>query len=226
LDVTDGVDASGTKLQIYGCSTANKNQQWQLTGNDLGGLNIQWVNSTRCIDLTGGSQSAGAPLQIWTCQSTNNNQRWFNQYESSAPPANSPTIRLHSALQSAADRPLVVAAPSDQNNEPVGLIFEDEDNLGANWVYDGSDHLSSYNGEQCLDVTGGVDADGTKLQIYQCTPGNTNQQWVFNSNFSIQWKNHNKCIDLTDGNLDNQLQIWTCTSGNKNQQWRIGPIST
>lgn len=43
----------------------------------------------------------------------------------------------------------------------------------------------------------GKDADGTKLQVFACTAGNTNQQFVFNSNFSIQWKGHNKCVDLT-----------------------------
>jgi len=29
-DVTDGVDASGIKLQIYECSVRNKSQIWQL----------------------------------------------------------------------------------------------------------------------------------------------------------------------------------------------------
>jgi len=80
--------------------------------------------------------------------------------------------------------------------------------------------MVSWDGTVCLDVTGesefastvsfvenppcliillgidGVDADGTKLQVYFCTDGNTEQQWVFNSDFTIQWKDHNKCIDL------------------------------
>jgi hypothetical protein len=64
LDVTNGVDQSGTKLQIYGCSTANKNQQWQVTTGDSSIESVQWVNSTRCVDLTGGSQVAGTPVRL------------------------------------------------------------------------------------------------------------------------------------------------------------------
>lgn len=64
LDVTDGVDASGTKLQIFGCSTANKNQQWQVTTGDAGVEHVQWVNSTRCVDLTGGSQTSGTTVSV------------------------------------------------------------------------------------------------------------------------------------------------------------------
>ena len=30
LDVKDGVDAVGTRLQVYSCFTGNKNQMWQL----------------------------------------------------------------------------------------------------------------------------------------------------------------------------------------------------
>jgi hypothetical protein len=66
-----------------------------------------------------------------------------------------------------------------------------------------------------------VNADGTKLQIWDCTEGNTNQQFVVVSNAGglIQWVGTNKCIDLTNGAMaDNtQLQIWTCGIGNTNQ---------
>jgi hypothetical protein len=74
---------------------------------------------------------------------------------------------------------------------------------------------------ECIDVTGGVNADGTKLQIWTCTEGNTNQQWISVSDFTFQWSGTNKCIDLSDGKITdgNQLQIWTCDDRNANQQW-------
>ncbi len=33
----------------------------------------------------------------------------------------------------------------------------------------------------CLDLTNGVDADRTILQIWQCVPGNTNQIWSYSA---------------------------------------------
>jgi len=224
LDVTDGVDASGTKLQIYGCSTGNAHQMWQLTTGSATVESVKWVNSTRCVDLTGGSQASGTPLQIWTCQSDNTNQKWFGTYASYKPPSNAVSFRLHSGTQDVTDRQLVVLAESATNNQPVVIDYEDLDNSNYDWVYNGS-QLASSDGRQCLDVTDGVDADGTSLQVYQCTAGNTNQEWVFNADFTIQWKNHNKCVTLTDSKLaaGTPLQISTCYT-RPNQQWRIAPV--
>ncbi|KAL0565791.1 hypothetical protein V5O48_016228 [Marasmius crinis-equi] len=78
-------------------------------------------------------------------------------------------------------------------------------------------------GTKCLDVKDGVIADGTKLQVWSCTEGNTNQLWTSLQDFTFQLSGTNKCIDLTDGNISdgNQLQIWTCPASgrNDNQVW-------
>ncbi|KAJ7092400.1 ricin B lectin domain-containing protein [Mycena belliarum] len=76
-------------------------------------------------------------------------------------------------------------------------------------------------GNKCIDVTNGVNADGTKLQIWTCVPGSTNQQFISLNDFTLQWAGTNKCIDLSDGKITdgNQLQIWTCDSKNSNQGW-------
>jgi hypothetical protein len=34
-------------------------------------------------------------------------------------------------------------------------------------------------GNKCLDVSGGDDANGTKMQIWTCSSGNKNQQWSY-----------------------------------------------
>lgn len=34
-------------------------------------------------------------------------------------------------------------------------------------------------GNQCLDVKDGNNVDGAPLQLYECTAGNTNQQWYY-----------------------------------------------
>ena len=62
LDVTNGVDASGTKLQIWTCASGNTNQLWEPTTGDVEINTFKWSGSTRCVDLTGGSQSAGASV--------------------------------------------------------------------------------------------------------------------------------------------------------------------
>ncbi|KAF7364679.1 hypothetical protein MVEN_00337500 [Mycena venus] len=77
-------------------------------------------------------------------------------------------------------------------------------------------------GDKCLDVTNGVNTDGTKLQIWTCAAGNNNQMWIPSGSDSIiTWAGKNKCIDVTDGNIadGNQVQLWDCDAQNDNQKW-------
>lgn len=55
---------------------------------------------------------------------------------------------------------------------------------------------------KCLDVKDGVNADGTKLQIWTCADGNTNQQWRTSSNGTLIWAGKNKCVDVSRVLLD------------------------
>ncbi|HEV7737287.1 MAG TPA: ricin-type beta-trefoil lectin domain protein [Chlamydiales bacterium] len=61
---------------------------------------------------------------------------------------------------------------------------------------------------KCLDVTNGINANGTKLQLWDCTANNVNQNW-FPNGVAIQWSGANganpMCIDLTDGVIGNQV---------------------
>ena len=63
---------------------------------------------------------------------------------------------------------------------------------------------------KCIDVTNGANTDGTKLQIFDCVTGNTNQIFSIDQFVSltdtISWVGTNKCVDLTGGNT---------TSGNE-----------
>ena len=83
---------------------------------------------------------------------------------------------------------------------------------------------------QCLDVKDGVNADGTKLQLWSCVDGNTNQLWIpVGPGLGIyEWVGTNKCIDLTDGitTNGNPIQIWTCDTNlvNDNQKWAKGTV--
>ena len=67
--------------------------------------------------------------------------------------------------------------------------------------------FTNYNGTKCLDVTDGEDSNGVKIQIWDCVPGNVNQQWSYVGSFHITWADSNRCLDVTNGN---RVQIWDC----------------
>jgi hypothetical protein len=70
LDVTNGQNVNGNKLQIWTC-TGGPNQQFVFTNGAL-----QWKGSDKCVDLTDGNHAAGTRVQLWQCFSGNSNQMW------------------------------------------------------------------------------------------------------------------------------------------------------
>lgn len=99
---------------------------------------------------------------------------------------------------------------------------------------------------KCLDVTGGNDVNGVKLQVWDCDASNANQKFWYTawgdnqyvlrrprrafgadierSYNSLAWTDHGKCLDLTNGSLDNgnQVQLWDCSGTNPNHVWDVG----
>ncbi|KAK7046101.1 hypothetical protein VNI00_007102 [Paramarasmius palmivorus] len=71
LDVTNGNDANGQKVQIWSCVEGSTNQQWAITPS---GSLLQWVGHNKCLDITDGKQEPGTELQIWDCDENNFNQ--------------------------------------------------------------------------------------------------------------------------------------------------------
>lgn len=72
VDVTNGGDWSGNKLQVWGCYAGSTNQAFTLSGNG-----IQWTaGDNMCFDLTDGAGYDGTEVQIWSCGSGNPNQQW------------------------------------------------------------------------------------------------------------------------------------------------------
>jgi len=86
---------------------------------------------------------------------------------------------------------------------------------------------------QCVDVYGTSTANGAPLNLYQCTPGATNQVWSFPELGSpnIGWfggvaLHSNKCMDVTAGNPANGVQIeqYECVwNGNQQFAWQVVP---
>jgi hypothetical protein len=53
----------------------------------------------------------------------------------------------------------------------------------------------------CLDVMNGSTANGVKLQIWECTKNDSNQQFTVTGDDRIAWAGKGECLDLTDGNI-------------------------
>ncbi|KAJ7292583.1 ricin B lectin domain-containing protein [Mycena rebaudengoi] len=224
LDVTGGVNADGTKLQIWSC-TGGPNQKWT---NKKDGT-FQWVETNKCIDLTDGKIGNGNQLQLWTCDSKSSNQQWHGapnpdnrftgQIESLNPPDNLGAQNC-------------IAAESDTDGAKVAIIncasgvapFYPHGN--TTWTLPTpplTGPIKIFN-NKCLDVPSGSHTNGVKLQIWTCAEGNTNQ--IFHKNTElIEWSGQGKCLDLTDGltTPGNPIQLWDCgprnDNTNRNQIW-------
>ncbi|KAK7460690.1 hypothetical protein VKT23_009405 [Stygiomarasmius scandens] len=74
LDVIDGVEENGTKLQIWTCYDENTNQQFNAWDD-----HIAWAHRGLCLDLIDGNTAGGTFVQIWECSRRNPNQIWHWQ---------------------------------------------------------------------------------------------------------------------------------------------------
>lgn len=229
LDVKDGVDADGTQLQVWTCGAGNPNQQFFINTTDG---TIRWnKDTTKCLDLTGGSITDGTPVQIWTCFAGDNNQQW------SAFPLGTPIAVVPGGF-SRFGRPIPAihedgCLTAGDNVNGADVVFEVcSGTVLQNWTLTAGSSISGPGpvgqlkigpDNKCLDVTNGNTTDGTKLQMWDCVDGNTNQLWTVNGDTTIRWANSNpaKCVDLTNGDLANgtPIQIWDCVKFNSNQQW-------
>ncbi|PVF90931.1 hypothetical protein CPB86DRAFT_720370, partial [Serendipita vermifera] len=105
-------------------------------------------------------------------------------------------------------------AEGDYNGAPVSVVNCTAAEPSNTWTISRDDIFGvgtstpfKVFGDKCLDVTEGNDADGTRLQIWTCYEGNTNQLWQINPGYYIKWADHNKCIDLTDGLVNNPVSF-------------------
>ncbi|CAK5270023.1 unnamed protein product [Mycena citricolor] len=121
-----------------------------------------------------------------------------------------------------------IAASSNADGAPVVIQHCDTASpANQEWVYstftrqDAGPQPITVFGDKCLDVVDGAHKNGTKLQIWTCAAGNTNQQWISVRDFTMQWAGTNLCIDLTDASTTpgTQLQLWMCDTRNTNQKW-------
>lgn len=82
---------------------------------------------------------------------------------------------------------------------------------------DASSGALSGPGGKCLDATGNTGADGTPVQLWDCT-GAANQRWTVQSDGSV--RTLGACLDVTSGSTANgaKVQLYTC-NGTGAQRW-------
>ena len=112
---------------------------------------------------------------------------------------------------------LAVSGKATANGSAV-VVATCDGSSSQSWTFEGG-NLRVY-GTKCLDVPSGNTTNGTKLQIWDCTTGNTNQTWT-ESGATIEWTGKGKCLDLTDGVVASgtAVQSWACYAGDENQEW-------
>ncbi|KAF7291375.1 hypothetical protein MIND_01282000 [Mycena indigotica] len=231
LDVKDGINADGAKLQIWTCSAGNTNQLWVPGGYEIP---IAWSGKNKCIDLTDGKTTAGNQFQVWTCDYGNANQR-YNVLDVTEPKTRTihakkdttkcVTASTHAVNASVIMLPCIPNVPEQAFFAPFpGQLAVDGPFLMSN---------STVRDPRFLCVTPQDDkatTDGTKLVLVACDEAGkkADQLWGWApSSGTINNGAYGKMVmDLTDGalNTGTQLQIWfgNIFSGageNINQQW-------
>ncbi|GAA2582028.1 PQQ-dependent sugar dehydrogenase [Dactylosporangium fulvum] len=88
----------------------------------------------------------------------------------------------------------------------------------------GTDSTVRTPGNKCLDVAGGVNANGTKVQIWDCSDGNPNQRWTYSDSArTLVNPATGRCLDVAGGSTADaaKLHIWACNPAVASQQWGL-----
>jgi hypothetical protein len=78
---------------------------------------------------------------------------------------------------------------------------------------------------RCIDVPGGTTANGTQVQLWDCS-GGASQRWTYTAARQLTG-NGNKCLDASGAGTTNgtMVIIWDCHGG-LNQQWNLNANGT
>ena len=127
----------------------------------------------------------------------------------------------------------VTATDGTGSSATVYFRIEASGSLTADY-HAGTGLVESYWDSKCLDDTANSSANGSKIQIWQCTSGDPSQQWSFapatspgevgNAGLSQLGTIdiHGKCVNIVGNGTANgsKLQLWTCNGG-ANELWEI-----
>ncbi|PWS47964.1 1,4-beta-xylanase [Streptomyces sp. FT05W] len=89
---------------------------------------------------------------------------------------------------------------------------------GSTTPPEGSGQIKGTGSGRCLDVPDSSTADGTQLQLWDCSNA-ANQQWALSGTGELKVYG-NKCLDAAGTGNGTKVQIYSCWGGD-NQKWRL-----
>ena len=154
----------------------------KLGSGGTGGINSStWyevvnTNSGKCVDDAGGSTANGTAVQQWDCGSGNANQEWQFQ------PTDSGYYKAVSRNASSVAWDVTGGSGATGNGVPIQL-WSYGGGTNQQWLptaqSNGTYTFTARNsGTECLDVTNRSTTNGTQLQQWSCTAGDTAQSYT------------------------------------------------
>jgi hypothetical protein len=94
----------------------------------------------------------------------------------------------------------------------------------SQWTLRPDGHMVDGNSGRCLDVEGFGTGNGSRVHLYDCLQGQSNQTWTRTANGSLQNTGSGRCLDVIGYGTANGsgIQLWDC-SGTSNQIWLPQP---
>lgn len=109
----------------------------------------------------------------------------------------------------------------EQTKGTAVLLHDCDGSGGQQWELERDNTAVKLRGTAfCLDA-GSDPKDGTPLTDSTCYVNAPSQIWSLSSDGHLKLKNSELCVDVRNGNTDNdsELQLWECAEDNKNQVW-------
>lgn len=97
---------------------------------------------------------------------------------SAAASAQTPPFNGQSQIHVDLDNDYCLTAMGTENGDIVEVQPCNRGLANQDWTFRGG-QVQIFGGSKCLDVTDGVNQDGTRLQVWDCISYNTNQQWFY-----------------------------------------------
>ncbi|KAF8179561.1 ricin B lectin domain-containing protein [Mycena galopus ATCC 62051] len=175
VDVTNGNVTTGNVMQIWDCDTSvsNSNQNWGIAiTTEPKSVSLSLV-SDPSLCIAASANSTSAPVTVENCSSNSTTQTWIGL-----------GIGI---IKSEANTDLCLATNGDATSAGTKLVLSEcsqTDPANAwdlDWQAGRVENVPASN--MCIDLTDGKEIPGTQLQIWNCTEGNTNQNWVITYNF-------------------------------------------
>ena len=222
LDLAGGITWNGRRPQIWSCYPGNENQVWNYDGIGLFNAPSSAGSPpsssstertiTRTTTMTSSITTSVRPATTSPGRTTTAN----NLPGGPSPTSSSAALPTGSHIKPKLVTNMCVDTPGSSNNGATIALAPCTNAATQSWQYTSGTIRS---GTSCIDVPDGRLTSGTFLQLWECSPGNTNQQWTRVNNTLVFGGKF--CMDVPNGNAkaDQALQIWECTTNNQNQQF-------